>query len=194
MKSFTVTITEDYSDNQGNAVSFQENQFTSIADAETFYNIESNKPATETNGTYTVVAMFESEEHNEGEECKNPLENELYSHQLPSAALPKDGVIVYFQHVTYMNYAYQITEVVNVSASGCSTYQDLPYSDDHTYSTWAHVAENVQELADDYERAAGQPFDKINKGSGIIKEFLKENNPAYLTWDEDGIVENKEEA
>ncbi|MBX9851029.1 MAG: hypothetical protein K2X86_04640 [Cytophagaceae bacterium] len=100
--------------------------------------------------------------------------------------LPEDGYIVYYRHHTFMNYAYKIESIESVQYSDNKTFSDLRCDEDSTSATYAYVAKNLDELAEDFEKRNCVPFDKINSGSRIVREFLKENgHPNYIEESEE---------
>jgi len=94
--------------------------------------------------------------------------------------LPEDGFIVYYRHHRYLNYAYNIESIEPVAYSRHKTFSDLRNDSDSTMTSYAYVATDIDELAENFERGSVKPFDKINSGSRIIREFLAEQgHPNY---------------
>ena len=81
----------------------------------------------------------------------------------------------------YMNYAYIIDSVEPVALSSHKNFADLRNDRDSTHATYAYVATDLDELANDFEKGYSVPFNKINKGSKIIREFLADQgHPNYI--------------
>lgn len=95
--------------------------------------------------------------------------------------LNKDAIIVAYRHHRYMNYSYDITDVDFVSAyPDFETEADLRNDRDSTFSTYYITFKDTDELAEYFERGYF-PFDKINSGSRLVREFLAENgHPDYI--------------
>lgn len=130
---------------------------------------------------------FEFGEEFELEDMDNyreyPIESEeVYSGSVNEGGdLPADGYIVYYQHHMYMNYAYKIESIESVSSSQNKTFSDLRNDRDSTFATYAYIANDLDELAEDFRTGRVTPFDKINSGSRIVKEFLAEQgHPDYV--------------
>src|ERR1017187_5980853 len=97
------------------------------------------------------AANFESEEELQEIEDYPGLIDHIYTNgyvvkeeTFVPVTLDEKAVIVYYQHITYMGYAYKITGCEYVGHG--KTSEDLPYSDERTYSTWAVVFDSISEL------------------------------------------------
>lgn len=102
--------------------------------------------------------------------------------------LPENGFIVYYRHHQYMNYAYSIESIEPVMYSRHKTYSDLRNDSDSTMTSYAYVASNLDELAEDFEKGRVTPFDKINSGGRIVREFLAEQyHPNYISEEDESI-------
>lgn len=100
--------------------------------------------------------------------------------------LPEDGYIVYYRHHMYMNYSYTIEAIEPVAESIHKTYADLYTENDSTSVIYAYVAKDLDELVEDFERGQRTPFNKINSGSIIVREFLADQDvPAYVKVEEE---------
>lgn len=179
MKTYTVLVTEDHDNNMGDPISSESYSFELLSDANKKYESELIIHAGG-NGINRYVELCESNEYDPEEDGFDenydidPLYTQLKSDYCDSPALPKDGVIVYYCHVTYMGYAYAIDNIELVSNSEFKNYSDLPYSDDHIHTTWARVYKSVEDMQEAYENGYSQPFDKLQKGRRIVEEFLAE--------------------
>ena len=93
--------------------------------------------------------------------------------------LDPEAIIVSYRHHRYMNYSYDITGVDFVKNSSFKTEADLRNDRDTTLSAYYITFDDVDDLANSFENNYF-PFDKINSGSRIVREFLAENNhPDY---------------
>lgn len=99
--------------------------------------------------------------------------------------LSSDDIVISYRHHTYMNYSYDITGVDFVRNTNLKFEADLRNDKDSTSAEYLAVVDNIDELAEMYDRGSYAPFNKINKGSAHITEFLKENgHPDYVETEE----------
>jgi len=89
--------------------------------------------------------------------------------------LSPDAIVVGYSHHMYMNYSYDITFVGPVRDTQLKKESDLVNSQDSTTATYFAVYETIEELEQSFEKGTSVPFNKINKGSRIIKEFIEES-------------------
>ena len=162
---YQVVVTEDYSGNTGDPFSREVSTFETLEEARKDYEAEKGETP-DTIGCYRTVELADlGEDLNDYE----VLESETTEGDI----IPTEAVIVSYHHLTYMNYAYQITEVRKPNFN--ERLSDLNPPVDHTYKTWDLVVSNIDELYSDYEHGNGSPFDKLQKGSSIVEEFLGAN-------------------
>lgn len=160
---YTVVTREDYSENTGNPISSESESFSTLEEAEKAYQEEISE-ITNGHGYNKIVELCKGNE-------ENPLDEIVKIDTCKSAKLPIGAILVYFRHRTYMNYCYEIIEVEKATEG--MTYDQLPYSDDTTRATWCCVEDSIEDLKVDYEHGNGLPFNKIQKGAGIIEAFLR---------------------
>lgn len=90
------------------------------------------------------------------------------------------AVVVMYRHHRYMNYAYSIERVCRVWETNLKTTSDLRDDSDSLSTTYCIVLANLDELAEAFRLGNLAPFNKINSGSRIVREFLTENgHPDY---------------
>lgn len=100
--------------------------------------------------------------------------------------LDPDAIVIMYRHKTYMNYAYSIEAILFVSETNLITEADLRDDSDSLRTTYCTVVADLDELAEAFERGNYAPFNKINSGSRIVREFLEENgHPDYATEEEE---------
>lgn len=178
MKTFTVEIRVDYLENKGNPVSSEAHSFDTIEEAEKAYQ-EALMPVDDENGILTIVSLYVGTDD-------DLFDKQLKSESRNSKELPTDGVIVYYRHHRYMGYAFQVKEIETVADSRKTTYLDLPYSEDNTFATWATVYNDIVDFVTAYELGEGEPFNKLNSGSRVVREFLEEQKyPGYFDVEEE---------
>lgn len=86
--------------------------------------------------------------------------------------LDPDAIIVFYSHHRYMNYAYDIKEVTLVRYTNFQSESDLVNERDSTMTTYAKVYADIDELEEAFESRRSTPFDKINSGSSIVRNFI----------------------
>lgn len=91
--------------------------------------------------------------------------------------LNPESIIVAFSHHMYMGYSYDIKSVDFVKNTSFKKEADLRNDSDTTRSVYFATFDDIYELAESFENGY-YPFDKINSGSRIIREFLAENGHA----------------
>jgi hypothetical protein len=171
MKSnYQIIVVENYNSNNGNSDTTEHN-YKTLAEAK---------------AEYKKLLKGEYKEH--GKTCevqlwKNGAGKPIESEYQVSALIPKGSIIVTYQHVTYMNYAYKVTDVQEVRSG--ERYEDLNVSVDHTNSSWDAVFDSIEELNESYEKKYGI-FAKLNSGRKIIEDFLAKNGiDKYQSEDDD---------
>jgi hypothetical protein len=94
--------------------------------------------------------------------------------------LPEDGVIVWYKHHRYINYAYDICGVKLVSESGLKTFAQLINEPYDTFTTCAEFFDNIDNLIECYKRRY-YIFGKINSGDNFIQNFINHysNKPIF---------------
>lgn len=176
---FEVVLIEDYNENKGNPDVSSES-FETLSEAEVAFENEIKSEYSE-NGKTCRVELRDLTENEDGEVADEPIKEGYKA----SALLPKDGVVVTYQHRTYMNYCYSISEVRKVNDG--ERYEDLNVSVDHTNSNWDAVYDSIEEMQEAFEKGFSSPMDKINSGSSKVEEFLSENNvEGYTEVEEEG--------
>lgn len=101
--------------------------------------------------------------------------------------LNPDAIIVYYRHHTYMNYAYTIEDVRFVQDTRFKTEADLRNDADSISSTYCHLVSDLDELAEELRTGQWIPFNKINRGSAIVEQFLRENEHPDFVEEEEKI-------
>lgn len=92
--------------------------------------------------------------------------------------LDPNAIVVAYRHHRYMNYAYCIEGVYFVRQTRLQTEADLVNHKDSLMATYHCLVDDLDELAERFEREQYVPFDKMNSGARIIREFLEENGHA----------------
>jgi len=162
---YTLEIRLDYIENLGDPVDVTEKTFEDLNEAvQKAVEIVSQK--SHEHGCYQYVCVYQGTED-------DPYQKRKYEGYSESAELPENGVLVFYKHRTYMNYAYKITGVEPVGGR-FNTYEDLPFSDDHTSATHCNVYDTVQELHVDYKNKHSI-FAKLQSGSGMVVDYLISN-------------------
>lgn len=160
--SYTVMQVLNYESNKGNPDTESEN-FATLEDAKASYDELLTHKSTES-GKTCEISLWKSDEDGA------PLGELLESDYQESEKLADESIIVYYKHVTYMNYAYKVLEVE--SGKG-KRYEDLTPNEDYTSATWSEVFDNVKDLQLAYEHGQGI-FAKLQSGSSIVEAFLGE--------------------
>jgi len=162
---YTLEIKLDYIENPGDPVDVTKKTFTdhneAVRNAEEIVSQKIRE-----HGCYQRVCVYHGTK-------EDPYQVRIYQGYSESAELPKDGVLVFYKHRTYMNYAYKITGVEPVGGR-FNTYQDLPFPDDHTSATHCNVYDTAQELHEDYKNKHSI-FAKLQSGSGMVVDYLISN-------------------
>jgi len=91
--------------------------------------------------------------------------------------LSPDAIVVGYNHHMYMNYSYDINFVGPVRDTHLKKESDLVNSKDSTTATYFTLYETIEELEESFEKMTSVPFNKINKGSRLIREFIEEYRP-----------------
>lgn len=104
--------------------------------------------------------------------------------------LDPDAIVVMYRHHMYMNYAYRIEAVKFVWETDLKTEADCRNDADSTTATYYLVIEDIDKLAeffgDPFMTYRPAPFNKLNSGATIVREFLAENgHPDYVETVED---------
>ena len=89
--------------------------------------------------------------------------------------LDPDSIIVFYQHKTYMNYAYSVTSIDFVRNTILKAESDLVNMKDSTNATYCAHFDTLEELADSFNWNKCVPFNKMQSGSRLIREFLESN-------------------
>lgn len=89
--------------------------------------------------------------------------------------LDNDAIVVFYSHHRYMNYAYDIKEVTLARYTDFKYESDLVNERDSTSATYAKVYADIDELEEAFENRWSAPFDKINSGSSIVRNYIEEN-------------------
>lgn len=164
MKTYQVLIIENYNENEGNPDVYTR-EFNSLRDAKMYFKSESKKDYRE-NGKYCKIELWKCIN---GEQVGD---DPIMVKKLNSPLLPDNGVIVTYEHVTYMDYCYKITDVRMVEAG--ERYEDLNVCLDSIMRPCDAVFDSVEQLKEFYENQSIHPFDKIKSGRFVINEFLHE--------------------
>lgn len=99
--------------------------------------------------------------------------------------LNPDAIVVMYRHHRYMNYSYAIEAIRFVRETNLKTEADLRDDSDSLRTTYCMIVSDLDELAEVFERGQYMPFNKINSGSRIVREFLTENgHPDYVEVEE----------
>lgn len=161
-KKYAVRLVEDYDHNGGNPDS-SSTEYATLSAATAAYEAEIKEEYKEHGKTCEVQLWNYKKDHDE------PIRSDYKK----SALLPKDGVIVTYQHLTHINYCYAIVEIRKVNDG--ERYEDLNVSVDYTNRNWDVVYDSIGGMQLAYENAYSTPMDKIQTGAYKIEEFLDEN-------------------
>jgi hypothetical protein len=165
MKKYNVLVTEDYDGNRGdsNSESFD---FENLQQAKDEFAKQCQGDYSE-NGKYCTVVLQELT-IDEEDYMSEPVV--LESFRKPSKPIPDGSIIVTFHHVQYMHYCYAVT---HVREAFCDTHEDLNVSLDNTNRPWDVVFKSLEEMTLAVENKSGMPFNKLNSGGKIVKEFIE---------------------
>lgn len=94
--------------------------------------------------------------------------------------LDPNAIVIMYRHHRYMNYAYTIEAIRFVRETGLKTEADLRDDSDSLRTTYCIVVADLDELAESF-RSGYVPFNKVNSGSRIVREFLAENGHPDFT-------------
>lgn len=104
--------------------------------------------------------------------------------------LNPDSIVVFYRHKTYMNYAYSIDSVRFIFETNLKFESDLRNDSDSLSSIYCRVFKDLDELSEAFRFSEGVPFNKLNSGWRIVREFLKENNhPDFVEEEKEEEVE-----
>lgn len=87
-------------------------------------------------------------------------------------SIDPEAIIVYYEHQTYMNYAFNILDIKRAKDAGVYSVQDLPPHVDHCYRPYALVTTNEELLNAWNNNTKDYIFTRINRGWNIIKQWL----------------------
>lgn len=178
-KKYTVVVTADFASNTGDPIKTTLYTYDELPAAESKYKVEL-KVKDDEYGVTTRVGLYESNTPEIGDEY-DFMYTEISEQYRESKPLNQNAIVVFYRHLTYMNYAYEVLSVKHASETGAKTLSDLPYSYDSTSATWVSVLDTTDELVDAYEHAYYAPFDKLNRGHRVVEDFLQENkHPNYI--------------
>jgi hypothetical protein len=165
MKKYSLLVTEDYDGNRGdsNCESFD---FESLQQAKDQFAKQCEGEYSE-NGKYCNVELQELT-IDEEDYMSDPVV--LESFRKPSKPIADGSVIVTFHHVQYMHYCYAVTHVREAFGD---KHEDLNVSVDNTNKPWDIVFKSLEEMTLAFENKYGMPFNKLNSGGKIVKEFIE---------------------
>ena len=89
--------------------------------------------------------------------------------------LDPDSIIVFYNHVTYMNYAYRVSGIDFVRNTILKVESDLVNTQDSTSATYFTHFDTLEELSDYFDWNKCVPFNKMQSGSRLVREFLESN-------------------
>lgn len=101
---------------------------------------------------------------------------------------PIDGraIILYYRHLTFMNYAFEVVDIKRASEAGVHTVQDLPPPINDLSHVWATVLDDDAIVNAYLGRTNDFILKSINKGWSKIEEFvIDEELVTYINDDED---------
>lgn len=164
MNTYKVKVLGDYPTNDSDAPFVDNNEFDSLDEAQDFLqDLDEESHYAFNEGLNMIAQLFEIDD----------IGNEflLAEKQIPPAPLPADCILVFYKHVKYMNYAFDIEEVRRPDWE--RTYADLPVHHDRTNTTWCAVYDCIDHLAGAFEFERGI-FEKIHSGAHLVDNFIYE--------------------
>jgi len=167
-KNYYVAVEQNYSENLGDPINYEESELMSLEEAEVQYAKELNEIESE-NGVYRIVTL-KLQIIDEDGDISHP--EEIKSEGCSCKEIEEGQIIVTYHSHKYMDYAYVITDVREVQGMALTT-EDLNYSKDSLFAPHDKVFEDIEDLRNSYEKGAFTvPFNKINSGRHIIENFL----------------------
>jgi hypothetical protein len=116
-------------------------------------------------GKYCIVELLRKLSGNEAVIIKHGYKQ--------SAQLPENGVVVTYQHIQHLHYAYKITDVRFADVN--EQYTHLNENQQCAYKNCDAVFDTIEDMQKAFNARDGVPFDKMQTGSSIIEDFLNEN-------------------
>jgi len=96
-------------------------------------------------------------------------------HENSGKELDPDSIIVFYKHETYMNYAYSVTSVDFVRNTQIGVESDMVNLRDSTMTTYCSHFDSLKELDESFWAGNCVPFNKLQSGTSLIREFLESN-------------------
>ena len=118
---------------------------------------------------------FELSDLSDYRKFKSDIETIWEGDENSGKELDPDSIIVFYQHKTYMNYAYSVTSVDFVRDTKIAVESDLVNMQDSTTATYCSHFDSLKELSDSFDSSYHVPFNKLQSGSRLISEFLESN-------------------